>query len=246
MTEIIKKIPWVKVAAEAITIVVGILLALSIDAWYERRTERVLEVQYLQRIHDELEAATGVLDAIFREAEGNLMYADDLTAFFDARVAKPDAQRVIVAINRFGLDPLLGFDTSTYDDLVSTGRLNLISDHEVRQAIQRAYTQLERVEPIRDPYRDEYKFALSGLIPTSIRQQIANACPVYQPYSACSGLYLDEAMASRIVEQANTREGLMAFNIRETGLKVINGLGHEVLKTVEETLALLEAKSVNL
>ena len=66
-------------------------------------------------------------------------------------MAASDHQRLVVAIYKFGTDPLLGFDVSTFDDLVSTGRLRLISDPEVRQAIQRAYAGLQRLAPLRDP-----------------------------------------------------------------------------------------------
>lgn len=229
-----------KVGGETLTIVVGILLAFAIDAWYEQRVERALEDEYLQRIYDELRDATNVLELIIQEAEGNRIFVDDLIEFFEGRMPASDHQRLIVAINKFGLDPLLGFDTPTFDDLVSTGRLNLISDIEVRQAIQHAYSQLQRLEPIRDPYRDEYKFALSGLIPTPIRQQIRNACPEYRPYSACSGLDLDADAVSSIVEQIDRREAMMVFNIRDTGLTVINGLGGGVQRDVNNVLTILE------
>ena len=225
MAETIRKLPWLRIGAETIAIVISILLAFSIDAWYERRGERALEAEYLQRINDELKAARVDLEAILYEAQGNRLFVDDLAEFFDGRMAESDHQRLIVAIYKFGLDPLIRFDVSTFDDLVSTGRLNLISDIEVRQSIQRAYSELQRVELIRDPYRDEYKFALSGLISRPVGQQIRDACPDYKPYSACSNLHLDENTVRSIVEQIDTREALIAVNIRHTGLGVINGLG---------------------
>jgi len=236
----VKSQNWFAVWLDFLIVVFGIFFGFQITAWNEQRADRALEAEYLQRIHDELKSARVDLESIIREAQGNRLFAEDLTEFFDGRMAESDHQRLVVAINKFGLDPLLGFDTSTFNDLVSTGRLNLISNIEERQAIQRAYAQLQRLEPIRDPYRDEYKFALSGLIPTSIRRQISAACPEYSAYSACSGLDLDDNAVRSIVEQSDTREALMAFHIRDTGLGVIIGLGGEVLGVLDETLAQLE------
>ena len=129
---------------------------------------------------------------------------------------------------------------STFDDLVSTGRLGLISDPEVRQAIQRAYAGLQRLAPLRDPYRDEYMAVLYGLIPTSIRQQIRAACPEYSGYSACSDLHLDDEAVRLIVELIETREALLVFQTREIRLRTLAGIGSGTLTVLDEALALLE------
>lgn len=240
MAETVKKIPWLTIGAEAAAIVVSILLAFSIDAWSERRVERELEAEYLQRVGDELRDARAVLESILREVNGNMLFAPDLNEFFDGRMAADDHQRLIVAIYKFGLNPLLGFDVSTFDDLVSTGRLRLISDPEVRQAIQRAYAGLQRLGPLRDPRRDEYMAALSGWLPQAVRQQIRAACPEYSAYSACSDLHLDDEAVRRIVERIDTPQALLAFQMREYTLGTLRGIGQATLVILDETLERLE------
>ena len=241
MAELAKKIPWLRIGAEAGAIVVSILLAFSIDAWYERRGESALEAEYLQRISDELIDARIVLESIIRDVNTTLRFAPELSEFLHGGAETPDPKRLVVAIYKFGLDPLdLGFDVSTFHDLVSTGRLGLISDPEVRLAIQRAYARLERLEPVRAPYRDAYAFALSGWIPTSISQQIRVACPDDSDYSACSRLDLDDDTARSIVDQIDPREALLAFQIRERGLRTVRGIGGSIMTVLDETLARLE------
>jgi len=241
MLEIAKKIPWSRIGAESAVIVVSILLAFSIDAWHEQRADRALEEGYLHRIGDELKDAKAMLESILLEVNGNVLFVPDLNEFFDGRMAAGDHQRLVVAIYKFGLDPLeVGFDVSTFADLVSTGRLSLISDAEVRQAIQRAYAQLQRLAPIRAPYRSEYMAALRGWIPRSVSNQIRAACPEHSPYSACSDLDLDDKTVRSIVEQIDTREALLAFQIRETGLATLNGIGEQVMAALDQALARLE------
>ena len=141
----IQSVPWLRIGAESVAIIASILLAFAIDSWNDRRVDRALEADYLQRIGDELRDAKAALESILRSADANLLSAPDLTEFFDGRMATSDHQRLVVAILAFGGNPLLGFDVSTFEDLVSTGRLRLISDPEVRQAVQRAYAGLQRL-----------------------------------------------------------------------------------------------------
>ena len=229
MTKIARKIPWSRIGAESAVIVVSILLAFSIDAWHEQRADRVLEAGYLHRIGDELRDAKAALETILLDVNASLLFVPDLTEFFDGHMAAGDHQRLVVAIYKFGLDPLeVGFDVSTFDDA------------EVRQAIQRAYAELQRLAPIRAPHRSEYMAALRGWIPRSVRQQIRAACPERSPYSACSDLHLDEETVRSIVEQIDRREALLAFQIRETGLATLNGVGQQVMAALDQALARLE------
>lgn len=231
---------WFAVGLDFLIVVIGVVLGFQITSWNEQRADRALEAEYLQRIGDELSDAKAVLETILLEVNGNQLFAPDLTEFFDGRMAAGDHQRLVVAILKFGLDPLLGFDVSTFDDLVSTGRLRLLSDPEVRQAIQRAYAGLQRLAPLRDPYRDEYMAALSGWLPLSVRQQIRAACPEYSPYSACSDLHLDDEAVRLIVERIDPREALLVFQTRELRLRTLTGIGRRILAVLDETLAQLE------
>jgi len=231
---------WFAVCLEFSIVVIGVVLGFQITAWNEQRTDRALEAEYLQRLGDEPSDAKAVLESILLSADGNLLSAPVLTEFFDGRMAAGDHQRLVVAIFQFGGNPLLGFDMSTFDDLVSTGRLRLISDPEVRQAVQRAYAGLQRLGPLRDPYRDEYMAALYGWLPSSVRQQIRGVCPEYGVYSDCSDLHLDDGTVRLIVERIDTREALLVFQTRELRLGTLRGIGRGTLVILDEALALLE------
>jgi len=238
---LVRSISWKYALGEVSLIVIGILIALFINDWAIERADRKLEAEYLQRIGDELRDDKRVLELIIREVDRNRLFASDLNEFFDRRMAAADHQRLVVAILKFGLDPIdLVFDASTFDDLVSTGRLRLISDPEVRQAIQHAYAELQRLAPIRAPYRSEYMVALRGWIPSSMIRQIRDICPEYSGYSACSGLELDDETVRSIVEKIDMREALLAFQLREQGLLSLREVGESILVVLDETLALLE------
>ena len=79
----IQSVPWLRIGAESVAIIASILLAFAIDSWNDRRVDRALEADYLQRIGDELRDAKAALESILRSADANLLSAPDLTEFFD-------------------------------------------------------------------------------------------------------------------------------------------------------------------
>jgi len=80
----------------------------------------------------------------------------DARAYFDDLEEHVDGGQLVASLFYMGLDTFRVLDLSTYEDLVSTGRLGLISDVERRAAVQRAYSLVERAEAAYQPYRDEY------------------------------------------------------------------------------------------
>ena len=46
-------IPWIRIAAEATAVLVSILLAYAIDAWWAERLERIAGREELSRLYDE-------------------------------------------------------------------------------------------------------------------------------------------------------------------------------------------------
>ena len=57
-----KRIPWIQIAVEGAAIVISILLAFSIDAWWQERLERLDELQELERLQTEFETNISGID----------------------------------------------------------------------------------------------------------------------------------------------------------------------------------------
>lgn len=56
-----REIAWQRIAAEGVAIVISILLAFSIQAWWENRTERINELEVLTALQVELKQNIGVM-----------------------------------------------------------------------------------------------------------------------------------------------------------------------------------------
>ena len=61
-----RNVPWTTVAVEAIAIVVSILLAFAIDAWWTERNERENEQSALLALRSDLEASREQLAVVLR------------------------------------------------------------------------------------------------------------------------------------------------------------------------------------
>jgi hypothetical protein len=139
-----RDIPWKRLSVEAAAIVASILLAFAIDAWWEDRLERGLGVEYERRIATELRGIrTQLENRIERTVLRNMEMGEIASPFFDIDGASISHDRLIVSLYNMGRDGPDRFNVSTYQDLISSGRLGLIRDISRRQAIQRAYAKLQ-------------------------------------------------------------------------------------------------------
>ena len=134
--------------AELVLIVAGILIALAIDGWVSDREDREQESAYLELM------ARDVAELI-HQAEEQILFEQDKVAVA-ARVLKlladpnPAAHR-----DEFGLlltalqaRRTVSLISATYDQMVSSGHLQLIRNRELRDKIVRHFAQMERFEQI--------------------------------------------------------------------------------------------------
>ncbi|NNE05564.1 MAG: hypothetical protein HKO64_04020 [Xanthomonadales bacterium] len=121
-----------RVTLEVAIIVVGILLAFAIDAWWEDRQERDEEEKILlglknefSRYRDELE------DGVKVNSNTRLMVAELMAA---ARAGSWNSESIPVdlALSTLGDSPTHDFGGGILDAVISGGRLEIISDYELR------------------------------------------------------------------------------------------------------------------
>lgn len=114
-------------------IVVGVLVALAVDGWSTSRAEAVLEVEYLQRLLEDVEYDLFELEFVEVSAMESREAATDLTSGARIGVMEPDllTASAIVAANEREPD----LSRSTFRELLSSGRIDLLRSSEVRRAL---------------------------------------------------------------------------------------------------------------
>lgn len=161
MKHFIKDLKPARALAELVVIIVGVLTALGVDEWREERGQRVLEAQYLQGLATDVRqdmARMDVLDVqILNRISGATRLLQELgedASFRATGSTFPDrsgdeARRRAGELNLFQAVSLAGrvfpLDTSspTFDELRSTGHLQLIQDTELKRSISEYYRAVE-------------------------------------------------------------------------------------------------------
>jgi hypothetical protein len=130
-----QKIPWKRIAVEGAAVVVSILIAFWIDAWWQERSERVDLVEYLVHFESEVIANDELIDAHLRGIAGDLVA---LHKVFLA-ISDSDQQGLAESFNvdlgnaLWVLSPTISMNA--YHDLANSGNLRFVSNTQLRKLI---------------------------------------------------------------------------------------------------------------
>jgi hypothetical protein len=126
-----QSIPWKRIAVETVAIVGSILLAFAIDAWWQNRTERIVEINYLQALQDDLLRSLEYLSEDEAVQKRQVEYLESLLSTNRDTPYSDELRRWI--------DDGL-FDVGTYQpqisalrDLESSGQTKIIRNPEIRR-----------------------------------------------------------------------------------------------------------------
>lgn len=148
-------VPWQTISVEAVAIVVSILLAFTIDAWWTEKKEKDIEREALQALHSDFLSSHNQLRRVIK----SLGFArEDFAKFRSAtpvELTELDAESV-----RFVLTSLVKnhtFDpvTANLDALANDGRLGLISDPELLGYLSKWRRELDDIGDISFELRAE-------------------------------------------------------------------------------------------
>jgi hypothetical protein len=160
-----------------------------------------------------------LLDEFDRAFSRNLAAAASARPFFQDGLSAVDPDQLVADLYNLGRDLPRRFDTSTYDDLISTGRLELIPNEEVRERILSAYKSLTELEQWLSPQRAEYLNGVRGWIPVQVIDRIREACPnIFAPEWACADVDLDDRLLASVLPHLGTDDALLSFQLREQGV----------------------------
>ena len=157
-----RQVPWPRIFAEGLAIVVSILLAFGIQAWWEGRQEAALVQRGLSAVRDELAAVRTRIDEDIPFSEAWLNNAEALVATLDS---VPGGETVFVS------DSVLASMFSVYvadvptgivESFISSGRLDAVQNTDLRRSL---LEWISLVEDQRDDQARTSEFGRSELRP---------------------------------------------------------------------------------
>ena len=226
-------------AVEAIAIVLSILLAFSIDAWWSEYKDQQQGDEYSARIKIELEEVRDLLHLHLRSIDRRIAAGESVEEFFSGANRDLSPVLLINALYNMGRDTFQTFDTTTFDDLISSGQLSLVANTDVRSAIRLAYQRTSDAEPELWVYRDEYLKGIRAWIPQSTVDIIRAACPdmtVPDDKYRCEPAEIDERIANELTIRFADDKAALAFRLREQGLVATRSYLIDALQAIETAL----------
>lgn len=139
-----QEIPWKRILVEATAIVASILLAFAIDAWWQDRTDRIVEDQYLQALREDLLSSLELLDqdeASQRQQVGYL----ELLLLTNADTPYSDELRLWIDDGLFNIGTYLP-QLSALDDLESSGQTQIIGNQKIRRILASVRQKMDSME----------------------------------------------------------------------------------------------------
>jgi hypothetical protein len=133
---------WGPVAVEIAIVTLGILLAFSLNSWWEGRQQRAREIVHLKALHQEFaENRQRLRDKEQFEKQLN----ERLLALIGLMRADPPASRLdlMSALARVFVAHQFEAITAAYDTMIGTGGLSVIGDAELRRSIVEVATLLK-------------------------------------------------------------------------------------------------------
>ena len=152
---------WFTVVVEVLIVVVGIFLGLQVDDWNEARKDKALESEYLGRIATDLRTDLTTLSDIAAYVPKKKNAIALLARAVDTATPDISPEDLFAAIDEsaaYGWQ-IPWVRLSTFEDLLSTGRLALVHDAELRTDLQDYYFsashRLERIMTRTTGYADK-------------------------------------------------------------------------------------------
>jgi hypothetical protein len=188
---------------EIFLVVIGILIALQINNWNEDRKARVNEELYLNRLISEnqqdISTFSEQIEFLQKGVESVELFSDALK---DERVSDSTVVFAAHHYNAYGsILPVFNASRSTFDDLSSTGNLQVISNKNLRELLVRHYAEIDQTKE-RLQINNDWALALDG------------------PFQAENNIMQYESSTARFFPERTFHES--AKELRERQVKFIN------------------------
>ena len=169
-----REIPWTTLLIEGVAIVISILLAFAIDAWWDERKDRAEEIEILIGLETEF---VDLRERLILWGKFNQTSATLIERFLSDEVNSMDLPEVEDVFMRSFLANVLD-QGGPLDALLSSGRLEQIGDREIRDRLAKWPDWLEDIHTNDVSIRD---FSWREIAPYLARHGIPDTvCPERQ------------------------------------------------------------------
>lgn len=166
------KFDWPKALGEFLVIVIGVLAALAVDEWRGERDDREIETAYLSRLTVDVERDIQVFTEEAVVLQTKAAFVQDLLDNTIEQQFSDNPRALMEAKVYSSFRGVPGVARSTFDELLSTGRLALIRDVDLRSALSAYYAGYASLnEQVNALSPGDYAELVNGSVPGSIARE---------------------------------------------------------------------------
>jgi len=141
---------------EIVLVVIGILIALSINNWNENRKSENFERIYLENIKSDLNLNLASLKIFIAERDKSIKSTDSILEYFNGK-----KELDVVAFNRHSLNVMIWYPfeqhDNTYQELLNSGNLSIITNKKIKDHIQNMQTKFKKVAFIENEMQQDFE-----------------------------------------------------------------------------------------
>ncbi|MCA8889989.1 MAG: hypothetical protein KDA46_14240 [Parvularculaceae bacterium] len=175
ITNALKRQDWITVLIETLIVVLGVFLGLQVNNWNAERTEHAQSLTFTHALENDLHADA----ALYRQIADyySTVREDGLRALASLEGSAPLAdEALVVNAYRASQVALAPVNRSTFDELVSTGRINLITDLTLRAAATEHFGFNFIDTAAADGRQSDYRRLFRGTIPPDAHHAARTEC----------------------------------------------------------------------
>jgi hypothetical protein len=139
-------IAWPRIFAEAGAVVLSILLAFWIDAWWDGRKEEAAEHRYLLALRDDFTQVRDGLENYVRFADDVMRRSEQMFALLVDPQTDFESDAFSLALGDFYAVTRPNLGASTYDDMLNSGNLSLVDNTALRLKMAKMVQLLEEID----------------------------------------------------------------------------------------------------
>ncbi len=131
---------------EIILVVIGILIALSINNWNEQYKTNKTALAYLNSLHEEFEFNLALLDSTISVAQELSKGAEDMRTLFDPQVLDTvSEQRIGRAFGELNREAVYTPSNGVLSEIISSGNLKILDNENLKQHLASFEKKVERL-----------------------------------------------------------------------------------------------------
>jgi hypothetical protein len=175
MTDNAKKwqqVPWLRIGAEAIAIIASILIAFSLDAWWDSRELAEREDRYLETLERDFLENQENLEQTIQIQSAVMESIQKLVLFGATATPAPDADSVTNLVRLVFRDTNVGFSPNlgTYQELLNTSSLQVMRSDSLRASLADFAVRVETIRRVEDGADDGWSRSGTEYLLTRVDQ----------------------------------------------------------------------------